>query len=184
MLQYFPPFPSPNPAATEHSPLEGTAMLPSVSPPSSDTSSEISSARSPSSSAPWSPTYSPTSPTGKLPRSRSRSSARKCAPPHARIIKRDQQPSAGPHSPPPTPPFNQRNNSAGEEEEAPRRVGENEEEEELKKLAHLEGELARSGSLRAHYYEDAVRIACGAWCDTEAGKKPKKRVTWDKEVLT
>jgi len=38
---------------------------------------------------------------------------------------------------------------------------------------------SRKGSVVDHHYEDAVRIACGAWADTGA---KKKAVTWGKKV--
>jgi len=42
-----------------------------------------------------------------------------------------------------------------------------------------EAEIRRKGSLRTHHYEDAMRIACGAWGET--GQK-RKTVTWEKRV--
>ncbi|KAK6358608.1 hypothetical protein TWF730_007933 [Orbilia blumenaviensis] len=184
MLRFFPPFPSPNPA-TLQSPLENAPITPS--PPSSDSSSPEPILLSPP-STPSSPSSSPTSPTDGMPgsgtttrsRSGSRSSARRCVPPRTRIIKRDSNPTSPPasmpESPPITPPFNQSTNSSSttnftkdSEKQQP------------------EFEVARNKIVKNHHYEDAVRIACGAWCETSGKQQDhqdqsqgkKKTVRWD-----
>ncbi len=43
-----------------------------------------------------------------------------------------------------------------------------------------EDEKPKKGSLRKDHYEDAVRIACGAWGESAVAKK--KTVTWEKKV--
>ncbi|KAF3177115.1 hypothetical protein TWF225_008512 [Orbilia oligospora] len=200
MLRFFPPFPSPNPA-TLQSPLENAPIVPS--PPSSDSSSSLATSFSLSPpSTPSSPSSTPTSLTDQLPgngttgrsRSGSRSSARRCVPPRTRIIKRDSNPtsptSPGPDnalnlaSPPTTPPFNQ----SAKPGSPPINSGTNSQ----KQHHDHESEVARNKSVKNHHYEDAVRIACGAWCETSGKQQQpqeqqqqqqqqgkKKMVRWD-----
>ncbi|KAJ6263375.1 hypothetical protein Dda_1938 [Drechslerella dactyloides] len=181
MLRYFPPFPSPNPATLDHPPLENAPIIPS--PPPSDSSS-VSSPRSTSTTprstlttpaTPYSPPTSPTSTDGR-PRSRSRSAARRCAPPHARIAKRDQRQSSVPRTPPATPPADGENKDATAEL-APQ--PEEEKDANDQEANATEAEETRKKIVRSHRYEDAVRIACGAWGET---KPKKKSVSWDKEL--
>jgi len=78
------------------------------------------------------------------------------------------------HGPPGTPPDgNQSNNTKLE------KVQLEDTKKDAKKPSISDQDLSRKKSLRKHHYEDAVRIACGAWGET--GQK-KKTVTWDKEV--
>ncbi|RVD85915.1 uncharacterized protein DFL_004216 [Arthrobotrys flagrans] len=187
MLRFFPPFPSPNPA-TIMSPLENVPIAPS--PPSSDSSSLTSSSLSPPSTP--SPSSTPTFPTDKIAgngttgrsRSGSRGSARRCVPPRTRIIKRDSNPtsptSTGPDntsplaSPPITPPFDQ--SAKSNTSKIPGKDSEKQ---------HHESKVARNKGVKNHHYEDAVRIACGAWCETsgkqqqEQHQGKKKTVRWD-----
>ncbi|KAK6519449.1 hypothetical protein TWF281_003283 [Arthrobotrys megalospora] len=180
MLRFFPPFPSPNPA-TLQSPLENAPIVPS--PPSSDSSSLVSSPLS----TPASPLSSPSSPTNTdkmpgngttgRPRSGSRSSARRCVPPRTRIMKRDSgttsPPPSTPASPPITPPIDQftKPNSTTDSKTG------------SEKQQHPEPGVARNKSVKNHHYEDAVRIACGAWCETSGQQQQqqgkKKMVRWD-----
>ncbi|KAK6348538.1 hypothetical protein TWF718_006326 [Orbilia javanica] len=183
MLRFFPPFPSPNPA-TIKSPLENVSIAPSL--PSSDSSSMASSSLSPP-STPSSPSSAPTSPTDKMagngsigrPRSGSRSSARRCVPPRTRIVKRDSNttpptsPGAGPTSPSFSAPFNQ--TTEPRSPTSPKRDSE-------KQLP--EAEVSKNKGVKNHHYEDAVRIACGAWCETSGKQQQeqqgkKKTVRWE-----
>ncbi|KAK6334011.1 hypothetical protein TWF696_002521 [Orbilia brochopaga] len=183
MLRSFPPFPSPNPASMDHPPLGDAPIVPS--PPSSESSSVLSPQSTPA--TPYSPPYSPSSPTnadGRTVRSRSRSAARRCAPPHTRIAKRDTRAPSVPQTPPATPPADGEKKDAAAKTVAPPEEQEEEEvedEKEVQEQNNSEVEIARKRSVRTHRYEDAVRIACGAWAET-APKQKKKSVTWDEDL--
>ncbi|EPS44107.1 hypothetical protein H072_1919 [Dactylellina haptotyla CBS 200.50] len=188
MLRYFPPFPSPNPSALNNPPFENAPIVPS--PPSSDSSSMASLPSPPS--TPDSPSSNLTSSatrsvntTGQPTRSRSRSAARRSVPPHTRIVKRESKTPSAPSTPPITPPLDSANKQV---DDALLK------QEEEKQLKSVEASVARKKSIRSHNYEDAVRIACGAWCESggqqkqqqQPGRTPqphkKKTVSWDKQV--
>ncbi|KAK6544094.1 hypothetical protein TWF694_000805 [Orbilia ellipsospora] len=181
MLRYFPPFPSPNPSALNNSPFENAPVVPS--PPGSDNSSTAS-LPSPPSSTPSSP-LGPTSPTqtpNSIGRARSRSAARRSVPPHTRIIKKETKETSAPNSPPITPPLENSIPKKSLDDSLSKRG------EEVERPKSVETTVGRKKSIRTHNYEDAVRIACGAWCESSQQKErpqppPKKKtVSWDSKV--
>jgi len=177
MLRYFPPFPSPNPASVHTSPLETSPIVPS--PPSSNDSFTPS----PASSNPQTSSSRSSSTHGDPPlqRSRSRSAARKCVPSHTRIIKQHNNGATAPlpSTPPLTPPsLSQSPTPLSPMGDMTEKIDEHSASENE---SFGQPRRPRKGSLRKHHYEDAVRIACGAWGESATVKK--KTVTFEKKVV-